>query len=122
MKSRKIWNSNKTDWLKSKAAKNALEQREEQFNPGKAIDDKKQISFADTDARIMGKNCGFNYASMPKLASMQIYKLKLLWLSISTKTPTINKKLNPYCKYWKIPAADCPRNWVSITAIGLETI
>jgi transposase len=47
---------------KIKAAKQALEQREEQLNPGKAIDDKKQISFADTDARIMGKKGGFDYA------------------------------------------------------------
>jgi transposase len=45
-----------------KAAKKALEQREEQLNPGKAIEDKKQISFADTDARIMGKNGCFDYA------------------------------------------------------------
>ena len=47
---------------KIRAAKKALEQREEQLNPGKAIEDKKQISFADTGARIMGKNGGFDYA------------------------------------------------------------
>jgi transposase len=48
---------------KIKAAKKALEQREEQLNPDKAIDDKKQISFADTEARIMGKKGGsFDYA------------------------------------------------------------
>jgi len=47
---------------KIKAAKQALEQREEKINPGKAIDDKKQISFADTEARIMGKNGSFDYA------------------------------------------------------------
>ena len=47
---------------KIKAAKQALEQREESINPGKAIDDKKQISFADTEARIMGKNGSFDYA------------------------------------------------------------
>jgi hypothetical protein len=47
---------------KIKAAKQALEQREEKINPGKVIDDKKQISFADTEARIMGKNGGFDYA------------------------------------------------------------
>ena len=45
-----------------RAAKQALEQREEALNPGKVIDDKKQISFADTEARIMGKNGGFDYA------------------------------------------------------------
>jgi transposase len=42
-------------------AKKALEQREELINPGKEIDDKKQISFADTDARIMGKKGDFDY-------------------------------------------------------------
>jgi transposase len=41
--------------VKIKAAKQALEQREEQLNPGKSIDDKKQISFAGTDARIRQK-------------------------------------------------------------------
>ena len=47
---------------KIKAAKQAIEEREEQLNLGKAIDDKKQISFADIDARIMGKNGSFDYA------------------------------------------------------------
>lgn len=44
-----------------KTAKAALEQREEILNPGKEIEDKKQISFADTDARIMGKQGDFDY-------------------------------------------------------------
>lgn len=44
------------------AARAALERREEALNPGKAIDDKKQISFADTDARIMGKKGHFEYS------------------------------------------------------------
>lgn len=44
-----------------KEAKAALEQREETLNPGKEIDDKKQISFADKDARIMGKKGHFDY-------------------------------------------------------------
>jgi transposase len=47
---------------KIKAAKQSLEQREEQINPGKVIEDKKQISFADTEARIMGKKGSFDYA------------------------------------------------------------
>jgi transposase len=47
--------------IKITAAKEALEQREELLNPGKEIDDKKQISFADTDARIMGKKGDFDY-------------------------------------------------------------
>ena len=46
---------------KIKAAKQALEAREAQFNPGKAIEDGKQISFADTEARIMGKHGQFEY-------------------------------------------------------------
>jgi transposase len=46
---------------KISAAKKALEQREKSINPGKVIDDKKQISFADTDARIMGKKGDFDY-------------------------------------------------------------
>jgi len=40
-------------------AKVALEQREKVLNPDKKIDDKKQISFADKDARIMGKKREF---------------------------------------------------------------
>lgn len=52
----------KRDRLKKiKAAKTALEAREEELNPGREIDDKKQISFADKDARIMGKKGDFDY-------------------------------------------------------------
>ena len=40
---------------KIQKAKKALEEREQALNPDKSIDDKKQISFADHDARIMGK-------------------------------------------------------------------
>jgi len=48
---------------KIKAAKKALEQREEQINPGQAIKESKQISFADTESRIMGKKgSSFDYA------------------------------------------------------------
>jgi hypothetical protein len=47
---------------KIKKAKEALEKREKELNPGKEINDKKQISFADTEARIMGKNGSFQYA------------------------------------------------------------
>jgi len=47
---------------KIKAAKEALEKREQELNPGKKIEDKKQISFADKEARIMGKNGNFQYA------------------------------------------------------------
>lgn len=47
---------------KIKAAKQALEAREAQLNPDKAIEDSKQISFADTEARIMGKKGQFDYA------------------------------------------------------------
>jgi transposase len=47
---------------KIQAAKQALEAREAELNPGKAIEDSKQISFADTEARIMGKNGQFEYS------------------------------------------------------------
>jgi transposase len=47
---------------KIKEAKEALEKREEELNPGKEIDDKKQISFADKEACIMGKNGAFDYS------------------------------------------------------------
>ena len=49
-------------WAKIQAAKPALEAREAQLNPGKTIEDSKQISFADTEARIMGKQGQFDYA------------------------------------------------------------
>ena len=42
-------------------AKNALELREEKIHPGETIPDKSQISFADSDARIMGKRGNFDY-------------------------------------------------------------
>jgi len=47
---------------KIKEAKKALENREQELNPGKEIDDKKQISFADKEARIMGKKGNFDYS------------------------------------------------------------
>jgi len=47
---------------KIKEAKEALEKREQELNPGKEIDDKKQISFADKETRIMGKKGDFDYS------------------------------------------------------------
>ena len=47
---------------KIQEAKEALEKREQALNPGKKIDDKKQISFADKEARIMGKKGNFDYS------------------------------------------------------------
>jgi hypothetical protein len=46
---------------KIKAAKQALENREETLHPGKKIEGRKQISFADKDARMMGKKGNFDY-------------------------------------------------------------
>lgn len=43
------------------AAKEALQKREEELHPGEKIDDAKQISFADKEARIMGKKGDFDY-------------------------------------------------------------
>jgi len=47
---------------KIREAKEALEKREAELNPGKEIEDKKQISFADKEARIMGKHGNFDYS------------------------------------------------------------
>lgn len=48
---------------KIRSAKAALEEREKSRHPGKEIDGKKQISFADHDANIMGKpGTGYGYA------------------------------------------------------------
>ena len=46
---------------KIKKIKKELEQREERQNPGKDIDPKKQISYADTEAKIMKSKGGFEY-------------------------------------------------------------
>lgn len=46
---------------KIKKIKKELEDREEKENPGKEIDGKKQISYADTGARIMKKGKDFAY-------------------------------------------------------------
>ena len=51
-----------TRLAKIKAAKEALEKREHELNPDAVIDDKKQISFADKEARIMGKKGNFQYS------------------------------------------------------------
>lgn len=54
---------------KIQAAKKALEEREKALHPEKkVIDDKKQISFADTDARIMGKKGRFDYSYNPQIS------------------------------------------------------
>ena len=46
---------------KIKKVKKELEDREKKENPGKKIDGKKQISYSDTDARIMKKGKDFSY-------------------------------------------------------------
>lgn len=47
---------------KIQEAKAALEKREQQRHPDKLIEDKKQISFADQEANIMGKGTNVTYA------------------------------------------------------------
>ena len=105
---------------KIKAAKQALEQREEKINPGKAIDDKKQISFADTEARIMGKNGSFDYAYNAQISVDA--DLQIIVSSISAKMPTTNRKSNPPCKHWKTRRGDCRTKSVPIMAIGQAVI
>jgi len=46
---------------KIKEAKDALEEREQKLNPDKKIEDKKQISFSDKEAPLMGKKGDFDY-------------------------------------------------------------
>ena len=53
---------------KIQKAKEALEAREEALYPGKKIEDKKQISFADEDARIMKSKGGFGYHYNPQIS------------------------------------------------------
>lgn len=60
---------------KIKAAKEALEKREQELNPGKAIEDRKQISFADKEARIMGKDGSFDYAYNGQISVDQKYQI-----------------------------------------------
>jgi transposase len=55
---------------KIKRAKAALEKREQKNHPDKPIDDRKQISFTDTDACIMGsKGKGFDYNYNPQICT-----------------------------------------------------
>jgi transposase len=105
---------------KIKAAKKVLEQREEQLNPGKAIDAKKQISFADTEARIMGKNGSFEYAYNAQIsvdADLQIIVAQHISQNASDK-----QEVEPAVQRCKRPPAACRRNSVPIMAIGPETI
>jgi hypothetical protein len=54
---------------KIQAAKKALEAREKTLYPDQTIDDKKQISFADHDARMMGKKGSeFTYNYNPQIS------------------------------------------------------
>ena len=46
---------------KIKKIKKELEEREERENPGKKIDNKKQISYADTEAKIMKSRSSYEY-------------------------------------------------------------
>jgi len=51
-----------------KKAKEALEAREKALHPDKPIDEKKQISFADEEARIMKTKNGFEYCYNPQIS------------------------------------------------------
>jgi transposase len=60
---------------KIKEAKEALEKREHELSPGKEIDDKKQISFADKEARIMGKKGTFDYSYNGQISVDEDYQI-----------------------------------------------
>jgi transposase len=57
------------------AAAKALEAREQALHPERVIDGKKQISFADKDARIMGKNGAFDYAYNAQISVDQDHQI-----------------------------------------------
>lgn len=65
---------------KIKAAKQAIEEREEQLNPGKAIDDKNKSALPIPRLASWAKRATSSTPTMPKLASMPT--CKSLWLSI----------------------------------------
>jgi transposase len=105
---------------KIKAAKKALEQREEQLNPGKAIEDKKQISFADTDARIMGKKGSFEYAYNAQIsvdADLQIIVAQPISQNASDK-----QEVEPVLQALQESTDRLPEKLRLIMAMGLETI
>ena len=60
---------------KIKEAKEALEKREHELSPGKEIEDKKQISFADKEARIMGKKGTFDYSYNGQISVDEDYQI-----------------------------------------------
>ncbi len=94
---------------KIKAAKKALEQREEQLNPGKTIDAKKQISFAYTDACIMGKKGDrFDYAFNAQIsvdADLQIIVAQHVSQNANDK-----QEVAPALQRCKRPPTACRRN------------
>lgn len=57
------------------AAAKALEAREQALHPERVIDGKKQISFADKDARIMGKSGAFDYAYNAQISVDQDHQI-----------------------------------------------
>lgn len=60
---------------KIQAAQKALEQREEPLNPGTVSDDSKQISFADTEARLMGKQGSLAYAYNAQISVDAVWQI-----------------------------------------------
>lgn len=79
---------------KIRAAKKALEQREEELNPGQQIDDKKQISFTDPDARIMKTKGGYEYSYNPQISVDKDHQI-IVGQHVS-RTPMISRKSNPH--------------------------
>jgi transposase len=60
---------------KIRKAKEALEKREHELNPGEPIEGKKQISFADEEARIMGKKGSFDYAYNAQISADEDHQI-----------------------------------------------
>jgi len=93
---------------KVSAAKRALEKREEEENPGLAIDNKKQISFTDYDARIMKTKGAYEYSYNPQI-SVDKDKQIIIGQHVS-QSPNDQQEVKPAL----IAIAGTNQSWVTI--------
>jgi len=91
---------------KIKKAKKALENREQELNPIKEIDDKKQISFADKEARIMGKKGNFDYSYNGQISVDE--DNQIIVGQHLTQNANDKKEVKPALKEIKETTADLP--------------
>ena len=92
---------------KIKAAKKALEQREEQIYPGQAIEESKQISFADTESRIMGKKRSRLRLQCPDQRGCD---LQIIVAQHISQNANDQQEVEPALEACKRPLTDCRSN------------